>query len=219
MNRGGMTLLLAVALLLFRCTQSPVSGGGGASETVASVTPYEQGLQVSVTGDGTFSVQAAVYHSAYTAADTGHFNSTSRLTNNAAEWPLQYLADSEFIVFVLDTVNRTGAAFRYDNRADSPRGRQTKMLSALGGITGNVTVRSMESGDTIVPVGERVVVAGSAFSAIVGEDGTYRLSGLPEAGYEVRLAIQLKQYTRIGPDDTVAVSGDRISTFDLHVDN
>ncbi|MBN1761226.1 MAG: hypothetical protein JW863_23075 [Chitinispirillaceae bacterium] len=211
--------LLTFIVLLCSCTQPPVGSGGGASETVATVTPYEQGLQVSVSGDGSFSVQAAVYHSDYTATDTTHFRDTSILTNDVSEWSLGVLSDSVFIVYVMDAAHGKGAAFRYDNRPDSSRGSQTKKLTAFGGITGIVTITSLETGDTTVPVGERIVVPGSSFSTIVGDGGEYRLSGLPEATYTIRIAIERKIYIRNGPADTVTVSGDRISTFDLHLTN
>lgn len=221
MNRGALTLLLVVALVLqFRCSPGTVGGGGGASETVATVTPCEQGIQVSVTGSGDFGVAVAVYHSEFTIVDTGHFNRSTVLTGSDSLWRLPVLSNSVFSIYVTDDLHGIGASFRYDNRTDVVREPQTKKLLSSGGVTGEVTITSQSNGDTVPPVKYIVVVPGSPFAASIAVTGTYTITGIPQGSYVLKAVMEQESYTQGNSDsDTVAVSGDSISIHDLQVIN
>jgi hypothetical protein len=219
MNRGGLILVLLTAtVLLQRCTPGPVCGGGGASETVASVFPCVQGLQVSVTGKDDFSVEVGVYNRKFTVVDSGYFNSTAVLTGDDSVWRLPLLSDSVFSVFVIEPGSGKGAYFLYDNRTAASREPLTKRLAPPGDIAGTVTVTSLINGDTLSPADFRVVVPGSRFSASIADDGAYSISGIPEGTYFIRAVSIVNEYDVYkNVADTVAVSGDSISVFDLSV--
>ena len=219
MIRRGLLALVLAALLWQQCVPGTVSGGG-ASETVATVTPCEQGVAVSVAADGDFRVNVEVYNCAYTIVDSGYFNRAAEVTDGTPEWRLPVLPDSVFNIFVTDSATGRSAVFRFDNSAGASRELQTKRLSLPGGVTGTITVSSRINGDTLPPDNFIVVIPGSRFSTAVTEDGTYSLNGIPEGTYYLTAVSDKETYTRgKGDPDTVAVSGDSISIHDLLVIN
>ncbi len=219
MTKRGILLLLMAALLWQRCSPGTVSGGG-ASETVATVTPCEQGVAVAVAADGDFRVNIEVYNCVYTVIDSGYFNSATEVTNDNSEWRLPVLPDSVFNIFVTDPASGRSAAFRFDNSAGALRELQTKQLMLSGGVTGTITVLSQINADTLPPDNFLIVVPGSRFSTPVAEDGTYSITGIPEGTYFLTAVSSMETYTRgKGDPDTVAVSGDSLSIHDLLVIN
>jgi hypothetical protein len=219
MSKRGLLLLLMAALLWQRCVPGTVSGGG-ASETVATVTPCEQGVAVSVAADGDFRVNVEVYNCAYTIVDSGYFNRAAEVTDGTPEWRLPVLPDSVFNIFVTDPASGRSAAFRFDNSSGASRVLQAKRLMLPGGVAGTITVFTQTNGDTLPPDNFIVVVPGSRFSTPVAEDGAYSITGIPEGTYFLTAVSSKETYTRgKGDPDTVAVSGDSISIHDLLVIN
>jgi hypothetical protein len=208
-------LLAGAVLFLNACNQRLSLDGGGASETVASVTPRDHGIQVSVNGSAAFSVRAAVFHNNYSVIDSDHFSDSALLNNDGPNWDLPNLSDSVFFVILVDSISGNGACFRYDNE---PAGREsaTKKLAPCGGVAGVVTVTS--SGGETKPVnGCFVVLQGSHYIAPTDESGGYRMSGIPEGNYRIEAVITQKIYIKNNEADTIAISGDRVNSYNFNV--
>jgi hypothetical protein len=217
MNRL-ITVLLAIAAgILYQCTPPSANGGGGASETVASVAPDGSGIRVAIAADTLFKVEATLCHAEYSAADTGHFRSSAVLTNDDSTWILPQLAASEYSLILINTLNGNGIRFRYDNRPAAVRGLQTGNLAACGGMSGVVTMDSA-GGISKPAVGCTVVLLGSTFAAQTDENGGYLLTGIPDGIYTVEAKFaSYKLPERNGTPDTAAISGGRTGVYNISI--
>ncbi len=180
-----MKLCLSAALFLIgNCGTSSVTGGGGASETVAVVTPHEGGISVSVRNGDTFTVAVEIYDSAFTRFDTGYFRYAASLSNDHPELVLPAVPEGTLHVFVIDSIEKKAVFFRYVNRSGFAA-PQEKKLTSTGEVKGAVSLL-LADGSRAPAAGYWVLIPGSSFDAAVGSDGLYHLSGVPEGSYSVR---------------------------------
>jgi hypothetical protein len=199
-----MMLFMSAALLLIgNCGEAPVTGGGGASETVATVIPYEDGIRVSVQNDDTFTVAVKIYDKAFTRFDTGYFRYSAVLSNDHPECHLPVPPESTLHIFVIDSSNGTAAFFRHVNSSGSAE-PQEKKLTSTGEVSGIVSLL-LTDGNSVPAAGYRVLIPGSPFDAVIGSEGFYRLSGVPEGNYTLETRNELNPKVNSRSRDSIVI--------------
>ena len=198
---------LAALVLLGRCAPAPVSGGGGASETVATVTEWENGIRVHMASDGPFTVTAEACSDSFSTVDTQYFHTRTLIDNSNPDWYIAMVPDEPLTIIIKDANTGTATLLTY-KRQMKPKGDPVP-LAATGAVSGTV---SDSSGNEVVPLsGIQVYIKGSFFTATTDSAGYYRIAGLPAGRYSIAADAQVMVYIneRI---TTIDISGDTTVT-------
>jgi hypothetical protein len=213
-----MTVLSVILSLLIGCAPSPVSegGGGGASETIASVSAYQDGLVVSVTGDSVFSVMVYLCHDSFSHKDTSFFRDSTVLTNADNEWVRTGLQKELYHLFVTDTISGKTVLFLFDNSSRSPD-EQRKPLEPGGMLSGNVTVTE-EDGSIVPGAAYYVYIGGSPFVTMTDGDGDYYMENIPAGIYSIGAYQAVYRQPNSATKNSIEITGDSLVIQNINLD-
>ena len=213
-----LLLTLLTMVVVWKCAPtSSVSSGGGASETVATVVPHQNGIKVSVVADDAFIVTVFIYQEAFSPKDTEYYRDTALLSDRVNEWLIPELSESIYHVFVIDSVKGEAVFFRCDNsRSDSMR-HQSKNLAAFGTLSGTVSL-IFRSGGTEPAVGYNVYIQGSPFVSVTDDHGGYMLSGIPEGEYAVGAYLAVYRQPNSVTKAIIEITSDSLSIQNIILD-
>lgn len=208
--KNRMVLFLIIVSLLIGCASSPVSegGGGGASETIASVSARGDGLAVSVTGDTAFSVTVYLCHESFSHKDSLFFRDSAVLTNAGDEWIRTGLQKEAYHLFVTDMISGTTVFFLFDNSAGVP-GTQRKPLERGGMVSGRVTVTEADGG-TVPGAAYYVYIGGSPFVTMTDGNGDYYMENIPAGIYSIGAYQAVYRQPDSTTKNSIEITGDSL---------
>lgn len=183
---SGIVLITAVVMLLNGCAEAPVvtPEGGGASETVATITSGIGEISVHIDSDTEFSAIVHVLDAEYSYVNNTYFRDSTTLSHETPDWNLSGLTQDAYHVFVTDDVSGTTAFFSVEMYRTNGSAKKEKLLSESGSISGVVQVES--TGEELQPVPDcTVFIVGSPYMTRTDSEGRYDLSGIPEGTYTI----------------------------------
>lgn len=215
--------LFAASALFFGCTTTPLGEGGGASETVACVSPLDNGnCHVSVSGKS-FDVTVMICHELYSPQpdDTGRYRDIVTLFSGGdTERVFTGLSGSVYNIIFMDSSAGLATLIRFDNSASDRSPPQTKELTRTGSFEGRVTIVAGD-GSVQPAIGYSVYLRGTPLSALTDEDGDYRLEMAPEGSYFTGTYKKDLRYGGNRLEHTIGITGDSLSiqNFSLEENN
>jgi hypothetical protein len=208
--------MVSVILLMNGCAEAPVvePGGGGASETVATVTSGIGELSVHIESDTVFSAVIHILDAEYSYVNNTYFRDSTTLSNETPDWSLSGLMKEAYHVFVTDDVSGTTAFFTVEMSSLDTGNTKDKRLSESGSISGVVRIES--TGGELQPVSDcSVFIVGSPYLTRTDSEGRYDLSGIPEGTYTIdaKRDVNRSYWGVKGPG--VEITGDTLVVQDI----
>lgn len=216
MHRSLFTLISLIALLML-CTPTRVAepGGGGASETVASIVPWENTFKVVVAGDSPFTVTAEVCSDSFSPLDTTYFHMNAVITDLAPEWVVPYFPDMASSIVITNSADSTAVLMKFVKSVAVGKKPWSDTLERYGVVEGVVSAKQTD-GDTLPASGVKVFIQGTYFETSTNSDGSYFLRGIPRGLYTIYVAaVNRKWNTPVSEPVTVVISGDTTVTKNI----
>lgn len=175
---------LSLLVLLLHCDTNTIGtkSGGGASETVATVTSWGSSFKVVISNEGPFSVTAEVCSNAYSFNDTSFFHMKQVLTEAYPEWEIPYFPDLTSSIIIRSNTDSTALYLTLEKYVTPKTLSKSDTLVQTGAVRGLLQQQTSDGG--LVPLsGVRIGIMGSYYETITNETGEYLLKNLPKGRF------------------------------------